>query len=188
MLEYNELKVGTIFEKDGDPWKVIDYAFIRMQQRKPVVQLKIKHLISGKVVDFSTHTGEKYNEAEINMVPVNFIYQSKGEYWFNEVGKPAVRFALKKDLVEGVEYLKSNTEVKAYKFGEKIINIELPIKVDLKITETPGGAKGNTAQGGTKVATLETGAKVNVPLFVNEGDVVRVNTQSGEYIERVEKN
>jgi len=188
-LSYNELKIGTIFIKDGDPWKVVEYAFVRMQQRKPVVQLKIENLTSGKVVDYSAHQNEEYEEAEIEMTPVTFIYQSRGEYWFTEKGNPKNRFQLKVEtLGNSAQFLKPNLEVMAYKFGEKIINMELPIKMDLKVTEAPPAVKGNTAQGGTKLVTLETGAKVDVPLFINEGDIVQVNTTTGEYMERVEKS
>ncbi len=188
-LSYNELKVGTIFIKDGDPWKVLDYAFIRMQQRKPVTQLKIENLISGKVVDYSAHQNEEFEEAEIDMTPVIFIYQSRGEYWFTEKGNPKNRFQLKVEVLgDSAQFLKTNLEVTAYKFGEKIINMELPIKMDLKVMEAPPAIKGNTAQGGTKSVTLETGAKINVPLFINEGDIVQVNTTTGQYVERVEKN
>ncbi|HXF43917.1 MAG TPA: elongation factor P [Candidatus Paceibacterota bacterium] len=189
MLSYNELKVGTLFVKDGEPYEVLEYAFVRMQQRKPVAQLKIKNLISGKVREYSAHQNESFEEADIEKTPVQFIYHSKGQYWFHEVGKPSARFFLTDEIVgEAGEYLKQNIEVKAFKFGNKIINIEPPIKVDLKVIEAPPGIKGNTAQGGTKTVTLETGAKVNVPLFVNEGDVVRINTSTGDYVERVEKS
>lgn len=190
MLSYNELKVGTIFTRAGDPdpYKVMEYAFIRMQQRKPVAQLKIKNLVSGKVLPVTAHQNESFEEVEIDVVPVNFIYHRNGEYWFHEAGKPAARFKLTDEIVgDAGNFMKSNTEVKAYKFGEKVINIELPPKVDLKVTEAPPAVKGDTATGGTKSVTLETGGKVNVPLFINEGDVVRINTQSGDYAERVEK-
>lgn len=188
MLSYNELKVGTLFIKDGDPYEVLEYAFIRMQQRKPVTQLKIKNLISGKVQNYSAHQNESFEEAEIDQVPVTFIYHNKGEYWFHEKGNPKNRFALQDDVVgDAAHYLKQNTEVKAFKFGEKIINIEIPVKVDLKVTEAPPAIKGDTAQGGTKTVTLETGGKANVPLFINEGDIIRINTASGDYVERVEK-
>ncbi len=189
-LDYNELKVGTIFMKneDPDPYEVMEYAFIRMQQRKPVTQLKIKNLISGKVQDYTAHQNDHFYEAEIDVVPVVFIYHAKDEYWFHEKGNPKNRFAFKENVLGDMgHYLKANTEVKAFKFGEQVINIEIPIKMDLKVTEAPPAIKGNTAQGGTKMVTLETGAKVNVPLFINEGDIVRINTQSGEYFERVEK-
>ena len=198
MLSYNELKVGTLFIKDGDPYKVMEYAFIRMQQRKPVVQLKIKNLISGKLLSYAAHQNESYGEAEIDVIPVLFIYHSKNQYWFHEVGNPSERFFLEDDVVGDIGiYLKTNTEVKAFKFsaqggstsggGDKIINIELPVKMEFKVTEAPPAIKGDTAQGGTKVVTIETGAKANVPLFIGEGDIVRINTQSGDYVERVEK-
>lgn len=189
MLSYNELKVGTIFEKDGAPWRVLDSQFVRMQQRKPVVQLKIKNLISGKVVNYTAHQTDSFEEAEIKIAPVNFIYHNHGEYWFNESGNPKNRFRLKDDVIgEAGNFLKPETEIKAFTFGEKIINIELPIKMDFKVIEAPPAIKGATAQGGTKLITLETGAKINAPLFINEGDIIRINTQSGEYVERMEKN
>lgn len=188
MLSYNELKVGMLFIKDGQPYEVLEYAFIRMQQRKPVAQLKIKNLITGKSQNYTAHQNESFEEAEIEIVPVMFIYHNKGQYWFHEVGKPSGRFFLTDEVVgEAGQYLKQNTEVKAFKFGDKIINIELPIKVDLEVTEAPPAVRGDTAQGGTKAVTLETGVKVNVPLFISEGDIVRVNTQTGDYVERAEK-
>ncbi len=187
-LSYNELKVGTIFLKDGAPFKVLESAFIRMQQRKPVMQLKIENLISGKTQEYSAHQNEDFEEAEIDMTPVVFIYGSRGEYWFNEKGNPKNRFPLTSDTIgDAAQFLKGGVEVTAYKFGEKIINIELPIKMDLKVTEAPPAIKGDTASGGGKVVTLETGAKINAPLFINEGDILRINTQTGAYVERVEK-
>ncbi len=189
-LEYIELKVGTVFTKNDDPnpYKVMEYAFIRMQQRKPVVQLKIKNLITGKSQDYTAHQNEDFYEVEIETIQANFIYHNKGEYWFHEVGNPKNRFTLSDDaLGNGGQYLKPNTEIKAFKFGEKVIDVELPVKMEFKVTEAPPAIKGNTAQGGTKLATIETGAKVNVPLFVNEGDIIRINTQTGDYVERVEK-
>lgn len=188
MLSYNELKVGTLFVKDGDPYEVLEYAFIRMQQRKPVAQLKIKNLISGKALNYTAHQTDNFEEAEIEVVPVQFIYHNRGEYWFNEARNPKTRFALKEDVAgEAVNYLKEGCEVKAFKFDGKIINIEPPVKVDLKVTEAPPAIKGDTAQGGTKSVMVETGAKVNVPLFINEGDIIRINTSTGDYVERVEK-
>lgn len=188
MLSYNELKVGTLFIKDGEPYEVLEYAFVRMQQRKPVAQLKIKNLISGKVREYAAHQNESFEEAEIKIMPVQFIYRNRGQFWFHETGKPSTRFFLTDEVVGDTgRYLKQNSEVKAFKFSEKIINIEPPIKVEFKVTEAPPAIKGDTATGGTKTVTLETGAKVNVPLFINEGDVIRINTKTGEYVERVEK-
>lgn len=190
-LEYNELRIGTIFTKneDPDPYQVLEYAFIRMQQRKPVAQLKIKNLITGKMLDYTAHQNEDFREIEIDQMPVVFIYRNKDQYWFNEKGNPKNRFFLTEGIVGSAgQFLKPSTEITAMKFGEKLISIKLPAKIDLKVTEAPPAIKGNTAQGGSKLVTLETGAKVNVPLFINEEDVIRINTQTGEYTERVEKN
>ncbi len=190
-LAYNELKIGTIFTKndDPDPYEVKEYAFIRMQQRKPVAQLKIKNLLTGKVLEYAAHQNEDFREAEIDMLPVVFIFESKGQYWFNEKGNPKNRFSLTTEhLGEAAKFLKPNTEVKSYKYGDKFVNIELPVKMDLKVVEAPPAIKGNTAQGGTKSVLLESGANVNVPLFINEGDVIKVNTTTGEYVERVDKS
>jgi len=150
--------------------------------------LKIKNLLTGKNQDYTAHQNETFREAEIEMMPVTFLYHSKDQYFFNETGNPKNRFFLTDAVVENMgSFLKVNLEVKAYKFGEKFINIELPIKMEFKVTEAAAAVRGNTAQGGDKVVTLETGTKLTVPMFINEGDIVRVNTQTGEYVERVEK-
>jgi elongation factor P len=189
MLAYNELKVGTLFIKDGEPYEVLEYAFIRMQQRKPVAQLKIRNMISGKVQNYTAHQNEAFEEAEIEKMPVKYLYNHRDKYYFSDINNPKNRFCLDSELLSNDrQYLKPNTEVEAVKFGEKILKIELPIKVDLKVVETPPAVKGATAAGGTKIATLEGGAKVSVPFFINEGDIIRVNTKTGEYCERVEKS
>ncbi len=187
-LSYNELKAGTLFIKDGDPYEVMEYAFIRMQQRKPVAQLKIKNLVSGKVINYTAHQTDVFPEAEIEAQNVKFIYHNRGEYWFHEAGNPGKRFVLKDDVIDKAgQFLKPNLEIKAFKFNGKVINIELPPKIELKVTEAPPAIKGHTAQGGTKLVTLETGVKINVPFFINENDLIRLNTQTGEYVERAEK-
>lgn len=190
-LSYNELRIGTIFTKneDPDPYQVMEYAFIRMQQRKPVAQLKIKNLLTGKVLEYTAHQNEIFEETEIDQMPAVFIYHSRGEYWFHEKGNPKNRFSLTEETIGNAgNFLIQNTEITALKFGEKTINIRIPAKVDLKVIEAPPAIRGNTAQGGTKMVTLETGAKVAVPLFINEGDVLRINTQTSEYVERAEKS
>ncbi len=188
MLSYNELKIGTIFNLDGQPYQVLEYEFLRMQQRKPVAKTKIKNLITGQVVERNFHPNENFVETEVEKNEVTFLYNHRGEYWFCEKGNPKNRFSMTEEkLGSAGQFLKPNSDVTALEWEEKILNIQLPIKVDLEVSETPPGERGNTAQGGTKLATLETGAKVNVPLFINVGDVVRVNTETGLYYERVEK-
>ena len=189
-LEYNELKVGTIFTKNEDPnpYQVMEYAFIRMQQRKPVTQLKIKNLLTGKNQDYTAHQNEDFREAEIDKFDATFLYHGKDQYWFHEAGNPKERFFLTDEVVgDSGKFMKQNMNITAYKYGDKFISIELPVKMEFKVTEAAPAVRGNTAQGGDKVVTVETGAKLTVPMFINEGDVVRINTQTGMYVERVEK-
>lgn len=188
MLSYNELKIGTLFSFEGTPYEVLDYEFLRMQQRKPVAKTRIKNLITGQVVERNFHQNESLKEIEIDKVPIIYLYSHRDEYWFCEKGNPKNRFQLPlSKFGEGIKFIKANTEVLAMKLGDLILGIKLPVKVEVKVKEAPQGERGNTAQGGSKTALLETGAEVPVPLFVNTGDIIRVNTDTGEYVERVEK-
>ena len=188
VLAYNEILPKKIILWNDEPFIVISSHVFRKQQRKPVNQTKIRSLRNGKVVEQTYHQNENAVEADIEYKQIEFIYEAKGEFWFITPGKPAERFMLPGDLVaEQVKYVKPKSEVEAMLFNEEIIGIHLPIKVDLKVTEAAPAVKGNTVQGGNKLVTLETGATCNVPMFVNEGDIIRVNTDSGEYDERVTK-
>ncbi len=173
---------------DGQPYEVLEANFLRMQQRKAVMQAKIRNLISGRVVDRNFQPSDQLEEVELEKKSAVFIYQNRGEFWFHEKGNPKNRFSIPAEVVgEAGNFLTSNTAVTAVYFSGKPINVSVPIKMDLKVIEAPPSIKGNTAQGGTKVVTLETGAKISTPLFINTGDVIRVNTEKGEYVERVEK-
>jgi len=188
MISYNELKPGTVFVWKGEPWNVLEYNFLRMQQRKPVAKTKIKNLKNGKVLDQTFHFGDEFEEAEVTRAPVKFIYTNRGEYWFHRPNDPAPRFSLRADVIgPAVKFLKPDSEVTAVKFDDQIISIDLPIKMELTVRDAPPALRGNTAQGGSKPVTLETGAIVNVPMFIGAGDIIRINTQTGEYAERVGK-
>ena len=189
MLAYNELRAGTTFMLEGQPYEVLEFNFLRMQQRKPVAQTKIKNLITGKIITRNFHMNESFEEAEIEKETVKFLYHHRDEYWFSANNNPAERFKITEATIGApARFLKPNIDVTAVKCGDKIINVSIPIKMDLRVKEVPPGIRGDTAQGGTKTAVLETDATVSVPLFVNAGDTVRVNTDSGEYVERVEKS
>lgn len=202
MLSYNELKPGIYIIFNGEPYRVEAFEFLRMQQRKPVAKTKIKNLITGKILDRNFQQSDSFEEAEIERTKSHFLYSSRGEFWFSEIDnptnkerrlhkKPQNRFSLKIDIIgEAEKFLKPDLEIIALKFfasggKDEIIGIELPVKVDYKVVEAPPAIKGDTAQGGTKVVVIETGAKISVPLFINEGDMIRVNTITGEYAERV---
>lgn len=187
-LDYTELKKGLIIVLNNEPYEILDSGFLRMQQRKAVMQTKLKSLISGKVIDKNFQASDEIEEAEINRIEAIFIYENKGEYWFHEKNNPKNRFFLKEDILgNAISFLKPNTEVQGLVFQDKIIKIKLPVKMEFKVIEAPPAIKGNTAQGGSKQVVIETGARISVPLFVESGDIIRVNTETGEYVERVDK-
>jgi elongation factor P len=188
MLSYNELKPGQFFTYQGVLYEVLEANFLRMQQRKPVMKTKIRDVVTGKVKEHSFQMSDELEEAELEKIKAVFLYQNKGQYWFSEVGNPKNRFFFTDDqLGIKTQFLKPNTEVIVIKWEEKIVGVQLPIKMDFKVVEAPPNIKGDTASGGAKTVVLETGAKINVPMFINQGDIVRVNTQTGEYVERVAK-
>ncbi len=188
VLSYNEISLKKVILWDNEPFIVLASHVFRKQKRKPVNVTKLKSLISGRVVEQTFHANETAEEADMDSRPVEYIYESKGEYWFNTPGKPAERFALSQDIVgDGIKFLRPRSVVDALLFNDNIISIKIPIKAELKIKETAPAVKGNTSGNALKEAILETGAKIMVPMFINEGDVIRVNTESGEYTERAEK-
>lgn len=186
MLEYNEITLGKVIIFDREPWEVIGSHVFRKQQRKPVNATKLRNLITGRVTEYSFHQSEKAEEADLEFKDIKFIYEQKEQYWFHEEGDPSKRFALKEDQIGyGSKFLKKDIIAKAMVFNDQIIGVKMPIKVELKVIEAPPNMKGNTAQGGNKVVKVETNATVNAPLFINEGDIIRINTLTGEYVERV---
>lgn len=188
MLNYNDLRPGVIFILDNAPYEVLEYHFLRMQQRKPVVQTKIRNLINSRVLDRTFHQNEVFEEAEIKREKVKFIYAHRDRFVFCYENNPGKRFELSNEQVnENGKYLKPNSIVEVALFNNEIVNIILPIKMDFEVIEAPPNIKGSTASGGNKVVTIETGAKINVPLFIEQGDIIRINTQTDQYSERIEK-
>jgi len=188
VLSYNEILTKKVIIFNDEPCLVVDHHVFRKQQRKPVNITKLKGLISGRMIENTFHVNETATEADLEKQSVTFIYESKGEYWFHNTGKPGERFTLSEDMIGSqVKFLKPKSEINAVVFNEKIIGVDIPIKVELKVTEAMEAVKGNTSSSAQKEVTLETGAKVMVPMFINEGDIVAINTESGQYSERVEK-
>lgn len=188
MLSYNELTEGVLFVYEGQPYEVISFAFLRMQQRKPVAQTSIKNLITGKLLQRNFHMNETFEEVEIEKEECKYLYNTKGQFWFCSKNDPSKRFALTEEAAgTAAQFTKPNTLITALRWKGDIINVVWPIKADLKVVETPPGEKGNSASNTTKTAKLETGAEIQVPMFVNQGDIVRLNTSTGSYVERMEK-
>ncbi len=189
MLNYNEITPKKYIDLDSEPYEVVSSQVSRKQANKPVNKTKIKSLISGKVVEKVFHVSDKAKEADIETRTIKYLYNNRGEYWFSDPENPKDRFKLDDSVLGGsVKYLKENDLVDSLVFNDQIMNIKIPIKMDLVVKEAPPAVKGNTATGATKQVTLETGMVVNTPLFINEGDVISINTDTGEYTARVEKN
>ncbi|MFA6322121.1 MAG: elongation factor P [Candidatus Buchananbacteria bacterium] len=182
----NDIKQGMTLIYNNEPHKVVLAKFVRMQQRKPVMQTKLRNLITGKTVEYNFKPGERIETGDLSYAKVNFLYAANDEYSFMD-NSTYEQISFKKDqLGDQVKYLKEGCEVNLTSFNEKPINIELPPKMDFKITSAPEAVKGDSSSGRVmKTAEIETGYEVLVPLFVKEGDVVRINTETGEYVERV---
>lgn len=188
MLDYNEVRERAYIVYNGEPYEVLSSHIFRKQQRKPVNQVKLKNLITGKQTDATFHQSDKVEVATIESKEIKYLYSNRGEAWFAEPDNPSARFSLPEEQVESeLRFVRPNDVVTALVYADEIVGIKLPIKVDLVVTEAPPNIKGNTSSGGNKPVVLETGYSVNVPLFINEGDILRINTDTGEYVERVEK-
>ncbi|HYU64977.1 MAG TPA: elongation factor P [Candidatus Paceibacterota bacterium] len=184
----NNLKPKTFFIFEGQPYVVLESHHLKMQQRRPVVQTKMRNLLNGKVIERNFAQSDVFEEADIQRKEVKFLYNHRDQYWFTDPNDPANRFQLSKEILgNSIQFLKPNTILEAILFNDNIINIELPIKMEFKVVQAPPAIRGDTAQGGVKQVTIDTGTTLNVPLFINEGDTVRINTETGQYVERVEK-
>ena len=193
MLSYNEVKERKYIIIDEQPYEVLSSHVFRKQQRKPVNQVKLRNLLNGSVKNETFHVSDAIEEAEIDKRKIKFMYKKDNrqsgvaEYWFCEIDNPAERFFLVDSLLgDQVKFMKPNSDVDAMLFDEKVIGVKIPIKVDLKVVDAPPAVKGNTSGNVTKRITLETGAIINAPIFIKEGEIVRINTETGEYAEKVQ--
>lgn len=188
ILSYNEIVQKTVIDYNGEPYEVLSSHVFRMQQRKPVNQTKLRNLISGKVTEISFHQSETVPEADISRMNASYLYTNRGDSWFAEEGNAKNRFSFPEAAVaDKVKWLKQNAPVEIMVYNDNPITVRIPVKVDLAVKEAPPAVRGDTATGGDKKVVLETGAVVSTPLFINEGDVLRINTDTGEYVERVNK-
>jgi len=197
-LPYNEIREKKIIIYADEPCEVIDSHVARTQQRKPQNQVKLRSLISGKTISATFHVSDTADEADIEKKEVKFLYHNKGEYWFCDPMNPKNRFKLDASLVGDTgKFFKENSNVTALVWSDeedeeennvgmgKVIKITLPIKMEFKVKEAPPAVRGDTSKSGNKIIILENGSTLTTPMFINEGDVIRVNTETGEYVERV---
>ncbi|OGI63382.1 hypothetical protein A2914_00055 [Candidatus Nomurabacteria bacterium RIFCSPLOWO2_01_FULL_41_21] len=198
MLQYNEIREKKIIIYDGEPAEVVESHVARTQQRKPQNQVKLKSLISGKTISATFHVSDTADEADMVKREIKYLYHNRGEYWFSDMDNPKNRFKLDEALIgDSGKFFKENSPVTALVWDDgeenpstgsgqgRVIKITLPIKVNFKVKEAPPAVRGDTSKGGNKVITLENGTTLNAPMFVNVGDTVVINTETGEYVERV---
>jgi elongation factor P len=185
MLSYSELDRGTVIIINDQPYQIVEAQSTFKGRGHSYLQMKLKNLINGNFISKTAQPRDSFEEADIEKQEAIFVYQNKEKYVFSEKENPSKRFELEEELIGNIgKFLKAGEEVTTVVFGGKIINIVVPIKVNLMVTEVSPGVKGDRAQSGTKSVTLETGAKINVPLFINEGDIIEINTESEEYVRR----
>ena len=188
VLSYNEISLKKVIIHEGDPCLVVASHVFRKQMRKPVNNTKLKNLKSSRLLEVTFHQNETAEEADLETRAITFIFKKPGEYWFHTAGKPAQRFSLSEDLVgDQGKFLKDRMDIDAIVFDDEVIGLKFPIKMELRVKEAMEAVKGNTSSGAQKEVTVETGATVMVPMFINQGDIISVNTETGEYSERVEK-
>lgn len=185
MISTGDLKRGITVELDGDLWKILDYSHIKMGRGSAQVRLKMRNVRSGTTVERTFQAGEKFQRAVMDKRPVQFLYREDGTYYFMD-NETFVQTPMTADQLGDVaNYLTDNQTLEILSYQDEPIEAELPPNVELTVTHSDPGLRGDTASAGTKPATLETGLVVQVPLFVNEGDRIRVDTRSGDYITRV---
>ncbi|MBN2307025.1 elongation factor P [Candidatus Peregrinibacteria bacterium] len=184
MGNLTDIRTGTVVKVNGAPYLVVWNEFNRKQQRKPVMRTKLRNLIDGSALDKTFLAGESFEFAEIERRRCQYLYNSENKAYFMD-SENFEQFELDTENIEDVlQYLKDGTEVFVTFYEGNPIGVQPPVKVVLEVKNTVPGVKGDTAQGGTKPATLETGITVNVPLFVKEGDKLVINTETGQYDSR----
>ncbi len=184
MISTNEFKTGITIEMDGEIYSVLEFQHVKPGKGAAFVRTKLKNLRSGSTVDHTFRAGEKVARAHLERKEMEYLYRDDDTFYlmdsetFEQLALPA------ETLGEGSKYLKENDRLTVVMLGEEIVGVEVPITVVLEVADTEPGIKGDTASGATKPATMETGLVVQVPLFVNSGDNIKIDTRTGSYLER----
>lgn len=185
MLSLSEIKTGKTITLSGEPYLVTFREHSKMGRAGAVLRTKIRNLKTGAVMEKTFQGADRVEEAEITKTKAQYLYREGDDFYFMD-SSTYEQFSLPKNVLGDLtKFLIENTEATTLNYNSRPINIELPIKMEFRVVEAPPAIRGNTADGGTKQVTLETGIKVNTPLFVKEGDIIRINTETGEYVERV---
>lgn len=187
MIDVNDLRPGVTFELDGEVWIVIYSLHVKPGKGSAFVRTKIRNIETGNVIERTFRAGEKVKEAYVERKEFQYMYNDGTTYYFMD-NKSYEQIELPEEFIGDEKYyLKEGMNIQVLYYKDRAIGVELPNYVDLEVVETEPGFKGDTAQGGSKPAVLETGLKIQVPLFVEKGEIIRVDTRTGEYLERVGK-
>lgn len=185
MISSNDFKTGLTILVDGNLWQIIEFLHVKPGKGAAFVRSKLKNVETGQVIEKTFRAGEKVESAHLERREMQFLYTDGSEYTFMDNQSFDQIGITKAQIGDQVKYLKENMNANVLLHGTKIIGVDLPTHVELKVVDTPPAEKGNTATGGTKPATLETGAVVNVPFFVEIGTTIRVDTRNNQYMDRV---
>jgi elongation factor P len=184
MISSNDLRNGTMFELDGQLVSIVTVEHIKLARQPAVIKAKLRNLLTGSIFEQSFKSGEKFRPVRIESTEATYSYSDGTHYYFMD-GKTYDQVPVDEDMLEGVlPLLKEGSTVFLQRYQDKLIGVSLPINVDLKVVSTDPGFKGDTVSGATKSAKLETGATIQVPLFIQSGDVIRVDTRDQRYVER----
>ena len=185
MVSTGDLRKGIVIELDGELWQILDYHHIKMGRGSAQVRIKLKNVKRGQTVDRTFQAGDKWPRAHLDRRPVQFLYRDGDDFHFMET-ETFEQFTLTAEqLGDAVPYLQDGMVLDRTSYEGETIGVELPITVDMVVAETEPGFAGDTATGARKAATTGTGLTVQVPLFVGEGDTIRIDTRTGEYLTRV---
>ena len=186
MISTAEIRKGIVFELDGQPVRVLDWSHIKMARGSAQVRLKIQNVRSGAITERTFQAGTRWPRARVEQRKVQYLYSDGDAYHFMDA-ETYDQFAITAtQLGDDAHYLKENTDISVSSYEGEVLGVDLPVTVDLRVTTTEPGFAGDTATGARKAATLETGLVVQVPLFVNEGDLLRIDTRTGEYQTRIQ--
>lgn len=187
MISTNDFRNGVTIELDGEVYQVVDFLHVKPGKGSAFVRSKLKNIKTGAVLERTFRAGEKVTRAHLERRETQYLYQSGEQYFFMD-NTSYEQVPMDKDQVgDAVRFLKENMTLWLLMYEGQCMGIDLPTAVDLAVASTPPGVRGDTASGGTKPATLETGTIVQVPLFIEQGEVIRVDTRTGQYVERVSK-
>lgn len=185
MLSFNEIKTGKVLEVNKEPYLIIKADHHQMGRSGAVLKIKMKNLLSGNILEKTYQGSDKAEEAQTENKKANFLYKDSSEAYFMD-NTSYEQFSLSLENIGDKEiFLKEGVDVDVLYFNNNPASITLPVKMDFKVISSPPGVKGNSSGNVNKQVEIETGAKITAPLFINEGDIIKINTETGEYVERV---